>query len=195
MQEHLGICDPGETIIQKCIEQNIEVIPIPGACAMINALVCSGLDTKEFLFLGFLPLHKKLRKEKLEMIQKSNRTMILYEAPHKLKSTLEDLVPILGERQIVLARELTKIHEEFIRGTAKELLTKIEQIRGEFVLLIEKSEENEKETQINELSTMTLEEHFHYYEQQGVSKKDIIKKIAKDRQVNKNEIYQYFIER
>ena len=105
-----GICDPGESVIKKAIEENIEVIPIPGACAMINALIVSGIETKEFCFLGFLPLNKKLRKEKLEEIKKANKTTIIYEAPHKMKATLEDLKEVIENRKVVLARELTKIH-------------------------------------------------------------------------------------
>ena len=106
-----GISDPGEIIVKKAIENNIKIIPIPGACAAINALICSGLDTRQFTFLGFLPLNKKLRKEKLEEIKNKKDTVILYEAPHKLKNTLQDLKNILDNRQVVLARELTKIHE------------------------------------------------------------------------------------
>ena len=106
-----GICDPGEEIVRKCIEEEIEIIPIPGACAIINALVCSGLDTKEFIFIGFLPLNKKLRKNKLEEIKNAKKTIIFYEAPHKLKTTLLDLKEVIGKRKIVLAIELTKIHE------------------------------------------------------------------------------------
>lgn len=184
-----GICDPGEEIIKKCIEENIKIIPIPGACAMINALICSGISTKEFSFFGFLPLNKKTRKIKLEEIQKSKRTIILYEAPHKLKTTLNDLKDILGNRKIVLARELTKIHEEYIRGTAEGLIQKTEQIKGEFVLIIEENNIEEE----NELNNLSLEEHYKYYENKGLDKKEIIKKIAKDRDVNKNEIYKYFI--
>ena len=114
-----GISDPGEVIAKRAIEENIEVIPIPGACAAINALIASGLNTKEFVFFGFLPLNKKLRKEKLDEINKSEKTIIIYEAPHKMKNTLTDLKNILNNRKIVLARELTKIHEEFIRSNKK----------------------------------------------------------------------------
>ena len=117
-----GICDPGEEVIKKAIEDNIEVIPIPGACAMINALIVSGISTKEFEFLGFLPLNKKLRRQKLKEIENSSKTIIIYEAPHKMKTTLGDLKEILKDRKIVLARELTKIHEEFIRKSIDELL-------------------------------------------------------------------------
>lgn len=185
-----GISDPGEEIIRKCIEEGIKIVPIPGACAMVNALICSGIDTKEFTFLGFLPLNKKNRKIKLEEIKNSNKTIILYEAPHKISSTMKDLSEILKNRQIVLARELTKIHEEFIRGTAEELSKIVEDIKGELVLIIEKNNE-EKENHIFE--TLTLEEHYDLYEKQGYTKKEIIKKIAKDRNVNKNEIYKEFI--
>ena len=186
-----GICDPGEEVIKKCIEKGITVIPIPGACAMINSLICSGIDTNEFTFLGFLPLNKKLRKTKLDEIEKSNKTIIIYEAPHKLEKTLNDLKEILdADRKIVLAREITKIHEEFIRGNIDYLLSKIPEIKGEIVLIIDKAKPQEGESELNSLS---LDEHYKFYEKQGFSKKDIIKKIAKDRNVNKNEIYQYFI--
>lgn len=187
-----GICDPGEEVIKKAIEEEIEVIPIPGACAMINALITSGLNTKEFTFLGFLPLNKKSRKEKLEEIKNANKTIILYEAPHKLKNTLNDLSDILQSREVVLARELTKIHEEYIRGTVKELMEKTDNLKGEMILIIEKNNKDNEE-ELNSLNNLTLEEHYNFYEKRGLNKKEIIKKIAKDRNVSKNEIYQYFI--
>ena len=188
-----GICDPGEEVIKKAIEENIEVIPIPGPCAVITALIASGISTKEFVFLGFLPLNKKLRKQKLEEIQKSDKTIILYEAPHKMKATLSDLKNILLNRKIVLARELTKIHEEFIRKNIDELLNEIDNLKGEMILIIEGNShvKNEK----NNLNDLSLEEHYKYYEKQGFDKKEIIKKIAKDRKLNKNEIYMQFIDK
>ncbi len=186
-----GICDPGEEIIKKCIELEIKVIPVPGACAMINSLICSGIDTKEFTFLGFLPLNKKLRKNKLDEIEKTNKTIIIYEAPHKLENTLKDLKQILDKnRKIVLAREITKIHEEFIRGNIDDIIEKIQDVKGEFVIIIEG---NSVVSEENELNKLSLEEHYKLYESQGLSKKEIIKKIAKDRNVNKNEIYQKFV--
>ena len=189
-----GICDPGEVIIKKCIEENIEIIPIPGACAIVNALIDYGISTKEFNFLGFLPLNKKLRKEKIEEIEKSRKTIILYEAPHKLESTLKELALILNNRQVVLARELTKIHEEFIRGTIDEIIKKLENLKGEMVLIIE----GNNELDINEefrknIENLSLEEHYKLYENKGMEKKEIIKQIAKDRGVSKNEIYQKFV--
>ena len=186
-----GICDPGEEVIKKAIEEKIEVIPIPGACAFVNALIASGLNTKEFTFLGFLPLNKKLRKKKLEEIEKSNKTIIIYEAPHKLETTLNDLKKILGEeRMLTLAREITKIHEEFIRGNIDEIISKSENLKGEIVLIIEGNNDCEEE---NSLNNLTLEEHYKFYENQGLTKKEIIKKIAKDRNMNKNDVYQKFI--
>lgn len=186
-----GICDPGEEVIKKAIEENIDVIPIPGACAFVNALIASGLNTKEFIFLGFLPLNKKLRKEKLEEINKSDKTIIIYEAPHKMKNTLIDLKEILKNRKIVLARELTKIHEEFIRKDIDELLENIDNLKGEMILIIEGIEDKVEEE--SELNLLTLEEHYNYYKNKGFEKKEIIKRIAKDRNVNKNEIYMKFI--
>lgn len=185
-----GICDPGEEVIKKCIEERIQVVPIPGACAIINSLICSGIDTKEFTFLGFLPLNKKLRKEKLKEIQNSNKTIIIYEAPHKIETTLKDLKDIVGERKVVLAREITKVHEEFIRGNIEDLIINMKDIKGEIVLIIEKNSNLIKE---NALNNLTIEEHYKFYENKGFEKKEIIKRIAKDRNTNKNEIYQKFI--
>ena len=187
-----GISDPGEEIVKQAIENNIKIVSIPGACAFVNALICSGLDTTQFTFLGFLPLNKKNRKDQLEKVKNANSTVILYEAPHKLLSTLKDLEQITEKRKIVLARELTKIHEEFISGTANELLEKIDNPKGEFVILIEKSDKLETNS-LDFLNNLSLEEHYNFYSKQGLDKNEIIKKIAKDRNVKKNEIYQKFI--
>lgn len=190
-----GISDPGEEIVKVAIKNNIEVIPIPGACAFVNALIASGLNTREFCFVGFLSTEKREKKEKLESLKYETKTLIFYEAPHKLKTTLETIYEIFGERKIVLARELTKIHEEFIRGNISEILEKVEVMKGEFVILIEGSIESKADIQKSKINNQTLEEHYEMYERQGLEKKEIIKKIAKDRNVNKNEIYQYFINR
>jgi len=183
-----AISDPGYEIVKSAIKNNIEICPIPGACALINALICSGMETKEFSFIGFLSTNKKEKKEKLEELKNDKKTLIFYEAPHKLKNNLEIIKEILGDRNIVVARELTKIHEEIIRGKISEILERIEEPRGEIVIIIEgskKIDDSKKE--------LTLEEHYKYYEEQGLEKKEIIKKIAKDRNVQKNEIYKYFI--
>ncbi len=184
-----AISDPGEEIVKQAIKNNIQVIPIPGACALINALIASGLDTKEFSFYAFLPLNKKLRKEKFEEIKNDGKTAIVYEAPHRLVNTLNEILEIFGDRDIAIAKELTKIHEKFIRGKVSEIINKIDNPRGEYIILI-KGEKAKKE---NNLNSLTVKEHYKFYEEQGLEKKDIIKKIAKDRGVNKNEIYQQFI--
>ena len=183
-----GICDPGEILIKKCIEKQINVIPIPGACAFVNALIASGLDTKEFIFFVFLPMQKKLRKNKLEEIKKSQKTILLYEAPHKLKKTLIELKEIISDRKIVIARELTKIHEEFLRENINELINISDSLKGEFVVIIEG---NKQDIEKNEIKTE--EELYEFYLSQGFSKKEIIKKIAKDKNVTKNEIYIKFL--
>ena len=186
-----AISDPGEEIVKKAIENNIEIIPIPGACALINALICSGFNTKEFIFIGFLSTNKREKKSKLEEIKNENKTIILYEAPHKIKNTLETILEVLGDRKIVLAREITKIHEEFIRDKISNIIPKVEEIKGEIVVLIEGTEKINEE--INYLNSLSLEQHYEFYKNKKFENKEIIKKIAKDRNVNKNEIYQYFI--
>ena len=184
-----GISDPGEEVVKEAIKNEIKVVPIPGACAMINALIASGLDTKEFAFYGFLPLNKKLRKEKLEEIKNEGKTTIIYEAPHRIKDTLNELQKNFGDINIVVAKELTKIHEQYYRGKISEVNNMIETPKGEFIIILE----IKKKQKENELNNLSLEEHYKYYENQGLDKKEIIKKIAKDRNVNKNEIYQKFI--
>ncbi len=187
------ISDPGEEVVKRALEEEITVIPIPGPCALITALIASGMDAKEFTFLGFLPLNKKNRKEKLEEIKKQEHTTILYEAPHKLLQTLNELEEILENRKLVLARELTKIHEEYIEGTVEEVKNKIQTPKGEYVIIIEKNQTTEAQKQKDQRNALTLEEHYKYYENQGLDKKEIMKQIAKDRNLSKNEVYQYFI--
>ena len=185
------ISDPGEELVKEALNENIKVVPIPGPCALIAALITSGIEAKEFCFLGFLPLNKKTRKDKLNEINVSKMTTILYEAPHKIIQTLNDLKEITKERKIVLAREITKIHEEYITGTAEELLQKIDNPKGEFVIIIDKNTVCES----NIFDKMSLKEHYEYYDRLGFDKKDIIKKIAKDRKVKKDEIYKEFIKK
>ena len=184
-----AISDPGEIVVKEAIKNNIEIVPIPGACALINALIASGLDTREFAFYGFLPKNKKLRNKKFEEIKKENKTIIIYEAPHKIAGTLDDILKKIGDVNIVLARELTKIHESFVRGKVSEIAEKIENIKGEMIILIEgnNAEENEEKPE------MTIEEQYEHYQKQGLSKNEIIKKIAKNNGVSKNEIYMKFV--
>ena len=151
------------------------------------------MKTREFVFIGFLPVNKSEKLKKLEDIKMYEQTIILYEAPHKLINTLEAIKEILGDRNIVLAREITKIHEEYIRGRVSEVISNINNPIGEFVILIEGSSQSVEEEKIEFLNNISLEEHYEFYKKQGYDKKEIIKKIAKDRKTNKNEIYQYFI--
>ena len=190
-----GISDPGEQIVKAAIKNGIDVVPIPGACALINALIASGIKTNEFVFIGFLPTNKKEKREKIEEIQKYNKTLIFYEAPHKLINTLELLMQILGDRNIVLAREITKLHEEFIRGQISNVINIIKEPKGEFVIIIEGSDKKENNEKIEILNKMSLKEHYKYYEELNLEKNEIIKKIAKDRNTNKNDIYQYFLKK
>ncbi len=189
-----AISDPGEEVVKDAIENNIEIVPIPGACALINALIASGMDTREFSFYGFLPINKKLRKNKFDELKKETKTIILYEAPHKIKQTLSDILSELGNVKIVLARELTKIHEEFIRGNVSDIIDKYTELKGEIIILIEGNKKTKSDEDIkNILNNLSLEEHYDYYKKQNLEKKDIIKKIAKDRGTNKNEIYMKLI--
>ena len=186
-----GISDPGEEIVKAAIENQIEVIPIPGACAFINGLIVSGISTKEFSFYGFLPLNKKNRKETFSKIAKETKTVILYEAPHKLKKTLEDILELIGDVPTCLVRELTKIHEEKIYGIVSEMIKRCEEPKGEFIIILDLNQNGHREE--TNFEGMTLQEHYIFYEKLGLEKKEIIKQIAKDRNVPKNEIYQQFL--
>ena len=190
-----AISDPGEEIVKEAIENNIQIVPIPGACAAINALIASGMNTKEFIFIGFLPVNKKEKIEKLDELKSYEETIIFYEAPHKLINTLESIKYVMGKRRIVLAREITKIHEEYLRGTVEEVLEKVEVPKGEFVIVLEGNSTDARSEKQNFLNSLSLEEHYEYYKKQNYSKKEIIKSIARDRNTNKNEIYQYFIKK
>lgn len=188
-----GISDPGEEIVKKAIENDIEIIPIPGACALINALIASGLNTREFAFYGFLPLNKNNRNKIIEKIKKEDKTVILYEAPHKLIKTLEDIQKNMGNINCVIARELTKIHEEFTRGNINSILEEIkrkEAIKGEYILLLDL---NNNILEEDDIKNKSIDEQYKVYENQGMEKKEIIKQIAKNKNVAKNEIYKLFV--
>lgn len=153
------------------------------------------MDTKEFIFIGFLPVNKKDKVEKLENLKPYKQTLIFYEAPHKLINTLENIKAVIGDRRIVLAREITKIHEEYLSGTVSEVLEKVQTPKGEFVIVMEGNSRDVKNEKQRFLNTLSLEEHYEYYKKQNYDKKEIIKNIAKDRNTNKNEIYKYFIKK
>lgn len=183
-----GISDPGEEIVKKAIEENIEIIPVPGACAFVNALIASGFSTREFSFIGFLSANKKERKEKLEEIKNETRTMIFYEAPHKLIYTLQDMLEYFGDRKISLCRELTKVYEEVIRLTLSEAIEyyKEKNPKGEYVLVIEGKEDNSEDKNI------TLEEALERVKalvENGVKTSDACKTVAKESTFKKGELY------
>ena len=167
-----GISDPGEEIVKCAIENNIKVVPIPGASALINALIASGLSTKEFTFIGFLSGTNSEKKNKLKELE------------------------VFGSnRKIVVCKELTKIHESFYRATLSTIREQIVDYKGEYVLVLEGSDVSKNDAKINELSSMDLDSHYNYYLEKGMTKKDIIKQIAKDRNVKKDEIYKYFLDK
>ena len=189
-----AISDPGEVLVKMCHEQGITVTSLPGPAACITALTLSGLSTRRFCFEGFLPADKKKKAAVLKELQNESRTMILYEAPHHLVRTLEELYEALGERKITLCRELTKKFETILPTTLEQALEyyKTEEPRGEYVLVLEgKSLEEKRQEEISSWENMTIEEHMAYYENQGMDEKSAMKQVAKDRGVGKREIYQY----
>lgn len=192
-----GISDPGEELVAMCYESGIEVTSLPGPAACITALTLSGLSTRRFAFEAFLPSDKKERKAVLEELKNETRTMILYEAPHRLVKTLEELYEALGNRRMTLCRELTKRYETAFRSTIEELLAyyEKEEPKGECVLVIEGRSRKEMEEEAQqEWSAMPLAEHMAYYENQGISHKDAMKLVAKDRGVGKRDIYKLLLE-
>ncbi|WP_341301131.1 16S rRNA (cytidine(1402)-2'-O)-methyltransferase [Lysinibacillus sp. FSL H8-0500] len=187
------ISDPGADIVEKAIAQNFPVVPIPGPNAALSALIASGLTPQPFFFYGFLNRGKKERRQQLEQLKKRQETILLYEAPHRLKDTLKDMEAILGNRRIVLARELTKKFEEFLRGTLAEAVewSQTEEIRGEFCIVLEGNRDVEEESQEEAYwHTMSIIEHVDYLiHQSNKTSKEAIKEVAKLRQVAKRDIY------
>ena len=188
-----GISDPGEVMAEKCIAEGIRVVPVPGAVAAVNALIASGQKTRRFTFEAFLPAEKKERREMLEQIKNETRTIILYEAPHHLKKTLKELLEAVGpDRSITIAKELTKKHESFVKTTLGEavLTFETEEPRGEYVLIIEgKSDSEIKAEKAAAWDEMSVEDHVRMYIDQGMDKKEAIKKAAADRGIPKREVY------
>jgi 16S rRNA (cytidine1402-2'-O)-methyltransferase len=190
------ISDPGADIVVKAIEENFAVVPIPGANAALTALIVSGIMPQPFYFFGFLNRNKKERRKQLETISKREETIIFYEAPHRLKDTLKDLNLVLGDRKIVLARELTKKFEEFLRGTISEALVWAEEseIRGEFCIIIEGNQNGQAEEEEDAYwSSFTVVEHIDYLiNEKEMNSKDAIKEVAKVRGLAKRDVYQQY---
>lgn len=189
-----GISDPGEELVKMCYESGISVTSLPGAAACITALTISGLSTRRFAFEAFLPSDKKEREQILKEMEIETRTMIVYEAPHRLVKTLKLFLERLGNRKITVCRELTKRHETALAVTLEEAVAHYEANppKGECVLVIEgKSREEAREEERKQWEEMTIEDHMEVYTKQGMDKKSAMKAVAKDRGVSKRDIYQY----
>lgn len=191
-----GISDPGEEVVRQCFEAGIQVTSLPGPAACITALTMSGQKTRRFCFEAFLPKDKKEKVAVLEELKNETRTIIIYEAPHRLARTLKELRETLGNRQLTLCRELTKKYEEADKTTIDQAIEKYDEKepRGEYVLVIEgKSQEEIQEENKQKWESMTIEEHMEYYISQGNDKKSAMKLVAKDRGVSKRDIYNQLI--
>lgn len=182
-----AISDPGFLIARDAIKNNIDVVVVPGVSASLTALVASGIPSNKFTFIGFLNSKDQKRKEEIENLKYNKETLIIYEAPHRIKSTLEMINEIMPNRYIVLARELTKRYEEYLRGTAQEILDVVDELKGEMVLIISGCNDEEK---CENLLNLSIKEHYKYYLNNGYDSKEAMKKVAKDRNTSKSNIYQ-----
>lgn len=192
-----GISDPGEELVRMCRDAGVPVTAVPGACACVTALVISGRPTRRFCFEAFLPTDKKERRAVLEELKTETRTSIIYEAPHRLVKTLQELLNELGDRNITVCKELTKKHETGFETTLKEAVSYYEQNepRGEYVLVLEGCSRQQMEQEAQDAwKEMSLGDHMKLYEEQGMNRKDAMKQVAKDRGVGKREIYQALLE-
>lgn len=188
-----GISDPGEELVKMCYEVGIEVTSLPGAAACITGLTLSSLSTRRFAFEAFLPTDKKEKQAVLKELSDETRTIILYEAPHRLVKTLEELLESLGNRKITICRELTKKHETVFITTVKEAIDyyKTQEPKGECVLVIEgRSRLEIQQEEISKWEEISIEEHMALYTKQGIDKKEAMKKVAKDRGISKRDVYQ-----
>ncbi len=193
-----GISDPGEVFVSMCVDAGIRVTSLPGPCALITALTMSGLKTRRFCFEAFLPSDKKERREILEELKSETRTIIIYEAPHHLRKTLEDLRDSLGNRKMAVCRELTKQFEEVLHFTVEEALEYYNdnEPRGEYVLCIEGRDREEiKQEERESWQELTIEEHMKLYEDKGLDRKECMKRVAKDRGISKREVYDALIDK
>ena len=195
-----GISDPGEVLVQRCYEAGIRVVPVPGACAAVNALIASGQPTRRFAFEAFLPREKQDKKERrrvLEELAEETRTIVVYEAPHHLVRTLEDLAEALGDRPVTICKELTKKHESFRKTTlhaALELFRE-EEPRGEYVLVIDgKSEEQQRAEAEARFAELSVTDHMQQFLAKGMTEKEAMKAVATERGIPRREVYQAWLE-
>ena len=187
-----GISDPGEELVAMAHAAGVTVSIVPGACAAVSALVLSGLPTRRFTFEAFLPTDNKPRRNMLSELKQEHRTIVLYEAPHRLQKTLADLLEALGNRRISIVKELTKKHETVMRTDLNGAVEyfKDNEPKGEYVLVLEgRSLKELKEEEVKSWEEMSIEEHMDFYEKQGLDRKEAMKKVAADRGVGKREIY------
>jgi len=192
-----GISDPGEVLVQKCYDAGVPVVPVPGACAAVNALVASGQATRRFAFEAFLPADKKERRKVLEELKRETRTIVLYEAPHRLVKTLEELAELLGDRPVTLCKELTKKHETFRKTTLGQAVKACaeEEPRGEYVLVIAgKSEEECREEVKARFEGLSVIDHMKQFLAEGMDEKSAMKAVASERGIPKREVYQAWLE-
>ncbi|MGF7017956.1 16S rRNA (cytidine1402-2'-O)-methyltransferase [Lachnospiraceae bacterium PF1-21] len=192
-----GISDPGEVLVRLCYEAGIEVTALPGGCAFVLALILSGLSTRRFVFEAFLPREKKEKEKVLKELEQETRTIVLYEAPHRLLKTLESLYGSLGDREIAVVRELTKRYEEVKRVSLSEGIAYYQEheVKGEIVLVIAGRDRKELEAaEVSAWEKLSVTEHMEYYLEQGIDKKEAMKKVAKDRNLTKRDIYQELLE-
>lgn len=184
-----AISDPGYELVLKAIEQDINVVPISGCNACLDALVVSGIAPQPFMFYGFLDHSDKKKKKELEQLKKYKETIVFYESPHRIKKTLLLMLDILGNRHIALCRELTKKHEEIIRGSISEIIAVTDELKGEMVIVVEGSHE---ETVEETVFSTTIKEDVDHFIEKGMSTKDAIKEVAKIRNLNKNAVYKEY---
>lgn len=192
-----GISDPGSVIVKKCIEQGVHFEVLPGASASVTALIYSGLNTEGFIFRGFLPRENKDRKAAVKELQDRWESIIIYEAPHRLRETLAFVLESFGDRKLSICRELTKVHEEILRLTAKEACEYYNnnEPRGEYVIVIEgKSKQELKQEEMSMWENISIKDHILKYIDEGMEKKEAIKAVAKDRNIPKSEVYKYSID-
>lgn len=183
------ISDPGWVVVKEAVDNDIDGVSIPGATAGLTALIASGIPAHDFYFAGFLNSKKAKRKQELKKLYNKEETIIMYESPHRIVETLSILDELYTNRNIVLARELTKKHEEYLRGKPKELLEVAETLKGEMVLIIE-GNQNPETDELIELNDLSIEEHYNFYLEKGMTSKDAMKQVSLDRHISKKEVYE-----
>lgn len=180
------ISDPGYYLAKAAINNNYNVVSIPGATAFVSALITSNIEAQPFTFIGFLNSKQSKRKKELEELKNHKYTLIFYESPHRLIDTLNDMLKILGNRNIAISREITKKFEEIYRGTISDVINELEVVKGEFVIVLEGNKD------VNDFSNLSILEHVDLYIKNGYDSKEAIKKVAHERKLNKNEVYREY---